>query len=143
MKHPNFEAKEEINQKKFFPRSISEWNKLDINICNTKFLSFFKPNLLKFICPTPNDTHSVRVNLLLTRLRPGLIYVRDHMFNHNFLKTMLPLWDCCLEIESTVCFFSYCHNHSTLNRDRFSVLLFYQYTLLILSACVCIYFYIS
>ena len=38
----------------FFPSSVIEWNKLDLNICNSESLTSFKSNILKFIHPSEN-----------------------------------------------------------------------------------------
>ena len=50
---------------------------------------------------------------LLTRLRVGLIHLREHKFRHNFQDTSKPLCSCSLEIESTCDFLLRCQNFIT------------------------------
>ena len=38
----------------FFPSTIIEWNKLDINLCNSRNLFIFKKHILQFIRPSSN-----------------------------------------------------------------------------------------
>ena len=53
----------------FFPSTIKEWNNLDPHIKNSKSISIFKSNILKFIRPKPNNVyycHSPKGIRLLT-----------------------------------------------------------------------------
>ena len=87
----------------FFPSAISEWNKLDFNIRNSKSLNTFKRKLLNFIPPYANnifDIHNPTGIKFLTRLRPGLSHLHKHKFRHCFGK----------DIESTMHFFLHCTN---------------------------------
>ena len=93
----------------FFPYTVKEWNKLSLEIRNSVSYSIFKKSLLKFIRTIPNSVFGVG-NIygikLLTRLRVGLSYLREHKCRHNFQDTNKPLCSCSLEIESTSHFFS-------------------------------------
>ena len=92
----------------FFPYSISEWNKLDPDLCNAKSYSKFRKSLLKSGRPSPNHIYKIHDPLglkLLTRLRLGLSHLNEHRFNHNFDSCINPLCSCSLEVESTKHFF--------------------------------------
>ena len=43
----------------FFPAVIMEWNKIDLNICNSASCNVFKRVILKFIRPEPNQVFHV------------------------------------------------------------------------------------
>ena len=78
----------------FFPNAISEWNKLDKHIRNSKSYSIFRNSLIKFLRPSSNSVFAVRdLNglKLLTRLRLGLSHLREHKFNHNLYDNINPL----------------------------------------------------
>ena len=48
-----------------------------------------------FECHNPQNTR------FLTRLRLGLIHLREHKFKHSFKDSLNPLCDCVAEVEST------------------------------------------
>ena len=45
---------------------------------------------------------------LVTRLRLGLSYLRDHKFNHSFQDILNPLFSCGIDIETTTHYFLHC-----------------------------------
>ena len=51
---PNFKVKHDYFKNSFFPSTLIEWNKLDLNIRNSERLTNFKGNILKFIHPSEN-----------------------------------------------------------------------------------------
>ena len=70
--------------------TVLEWNKLDLNICNSENLTSFKGNILKIIRPSENSVflyNNLKRIQLLTRLRPGLSHLREHKLKHNFQDT--------------------------------------------------------
>ena len=74
-----------------------EWNKLGLNIHNSKSLTSFKGKILKFIRPSGNSTflcNNPKEIQLLTRLRLGLSHLQDHKFNHNFQDNLNPICNC-------------------------------------------------
>ena len=87
----------------FFPYTINEWNKLNPSIKQSKSYSVFRNSLLQIIRPTQTsifdicDFEGVK---LLTRLRLGLSHLKEHMFQHNFKETILPLCPCGQENEN-------------------------------------------
>ena len=88
-----------------------EWNKLDPTIQNAKIFGIFKSNVLKFIRPTPRsffNCYNHKGIRLMRRLRPGLIHLREHKFNHSFQNCINPLCSCGRDIESTPHFFLHC-----------------------------------
>ena len=92
----------------FFPSTLSEWNNLDCKIRNSKSLSIFKKNLLKFMRPCVNSIFNIHKPYgikPLTRLRLGLSHLRDHKFRHCFQDTLNPLCDCGNDTETTTHFF--------------------------------------
>ena len=84
---PLFHTKHSFFKSSFFPSTVIEWRKLDLNLRSAVSLSVFKKSLLKFIRPFPNSVFSC-VNCkgikLLTRLHLGLSHLRKHKFKHSF-----------------------------------------------------------
>ena len=71
----------------FFPSTIIEWNKLDINVHYSRSLFIFKKHILQFIRPFSNSVynpHNRKDIILMTRLRLGLSHLREHTFNTVF-----------------------------------------------------------
>ena len=72
---------------------------------------FFKKSILQFIGSTPNRTFSCHNPIgitLITRLRLGLIHLRNHKFKYNFLDCLN--WICCCgkDIETTGHYLLHC-----------------------------------
>ena len=87
----------------FFPYSIIEWNKLDINLHNAKSFLIFR-NSLKIGRPMQNSIYNIHDPVgikYLTRLRLGLSHLNEHKFRHNFQDCLNPLCSCSLEVETT------------------------------------------
>ena len=102
----------------FFPSTISEWNKLELKIRQSKTLLTFRNALMKIGTPIPKPVYNVHnpVGLkLLTRLRLGLSHLNQHKFNHNFQDCLNPLCSCSLEVESVSHFFLHCHYYSNID----------------------------
>ena len=97
-------AKRNFFKNSFFPSTVIEWNKLDLNICNSGSLTSFKSNVLKFIPFSKNsiflcnNPKGIRV---LIRLRLGSSQLRDHIFKHNFQDTVNPICNCGEDIETS------------------------------------------
>ena len=101
------------SQNSYFPSSIKEWNRLDIDIRKSDSISIFKKRILYSIRPLPNkvsNSHNPQGLKLLTRLRLGLSHLRCHKFKHNFLDTINPLCSCGSDIETALHFLLYCPN---------------------------------
>ena len=82
--------------------SVIEWNKLDPSLRKAESLSLFKNNILKFIRPSSNSIHNfINAKRLrfITRLRLGLIHLREHKFNHSFQDALNLLCSCGLDTE--------------------------------------------
>ena len=108
---PLLGRKDNFFQNSYFPSSIKEWNKLDIDILKSDSLSIFKKRILSFIKPLPNkvsDSHNPQDLKLLIRLRLGLSHLRYHKLKHNFLDTVNPLCSCGSDIETALHFLFYC-----------------------------------
>ena len=103
-KLPHFKVKHNYFKKFFFPSTVIEWNKLDLNVRNSKSLTNFKSKVLKYIRPSENSIilyDNPRGIQLLTKLRLVLSHFRDHKFKHNFLDTLNPICNCGDEIETS------------------------------------------
>ena len=87
-------------QNSFFPSVVSEWDKLDQNICNSENLNIFKKKLLKFIHSSGNRCHDPKGVKLLTRLRLDLSHLREHKFKHGFLDSLNPVCSCGQDTET-------------------------------------------
>ena len=110
---PLLGTKHNFFQNSYFPSSIKEWNRLDIDIRKSDSISMFKKHILSFIIPLPNkvsNSHNPQGLKLLTRLRLGLSHLRYHKFKHNFLDTINPLCSCGSDIETALHFLLYCPN---------------------------------
>ena len=71
----------------FLPQTFREWTKLDNSICKVLSYSLFRKALLDFTQPTVNSTfgnNDVSGLKLLTHLRVGFIYLREHKFKIIF-----------------------------------------------------------
>ena len=97
----------------FFPSVITEWNKLDLNICKSTSLNISKNRLLQFVRPLENSVFTCHNPIgikYLTRVRLGFSHRRCHKFKHSFLDAIDPLCSCSTGIESTVHYFLHCPN---------------------------------
>ena len=91
---PQFKVKHNFFRNFFFPSAVIELNKLDLNIHNSESLNIFKKNLLKCIRPSGSSVfncNNLRGVKLLTRLRLGLMHLREHKFKHGFQDTLNPI----------------------------------------------------
>ena len=107
-------SRTDIFKYSFFLSTMSEWNKLDLKIWQSKTLLTFQNALIKIGKPIPKPIYNVHnpVGLkLLTRLRLGLSHLNQHKFNHNFQDCLNPLCSCSLEVESASHFFLHCHSY--------------------------------
>ena len=101
---PNFKVKHDLFKNSFFPSTLIEWNKLDLNIRNPERLTNFKGNIFKFIHPSENSVflcNNPKRIQLLTRLRFGLIHLREHKFKHNFRDILNSICKCIEDIETS------------------------------------------
>ena len=106
---PIFKSKHIFFKNSFFPSTISEWNKLDPSLRNSKSFLTFKKNILQFIRPSVNSVyncHNPKGIKLVTRLRLGFSHLREHRFKYNFQESLNPLCNCGQGVESTTRFFS-------------------------------------
>ena len=107
----------DIFKNPFFPYTIIEWNKLDIDIRKSKSYATFRNTLLKLGRPIQRAIYNINnpVGLnLSTRLRLGLGHLNEHRFNHNFLNCINPLCSCSLEIESTSHVLLHCRHYTNI-----------------------------
>ena len=101
----------------FFPYSIIEWNKLDINLRNAKSFLIFRNSLLKIGRPMQNSIYNMHDPVgikYLTTLRLGLSHLNEHNFRHNFQDCLNPLCSCSLEVETTNHYFLHCHYYNDI-----------------------------
>ena len=83
---------------------------------NSENLFIFKEKLLKFICPSGNSVfkcYNPKGIKLLTRLRLGLSYLREHKFKHGFLDSLNPICSCGQNIETSTHFLLHCSNYAS------------------------------
>ena len=103
----------------FFPYTIIEWNKLDINLRNVKSFQIFRNSLLKIRRPIQNSIFNVHDPVgikYLTRLRLDLSHLNEHKFRHIFKDCSNPLCSCSLEVESVIHYFLHCHYYNIIRR---------------------------
>ena len=107
----------DIFKNPFFPYTIIEWNKFDLDVSKSKSYATFRNTLLKLSRPIQRAIYSINIPVglkLLTRLRLGLSHLNEHRFNHNFKNCIKFLRSCSLEIESTSHFLLHCHNYTNI-----------------------------
>ena len=107
----NIKIRSNFFRNSFFPSTITEWNKLDLDIRNSDSLNIFKLSRLKFVRPAANSVFDINYPYglkLLTRLRLGLSHLRYHKLRHNFQDCINPICDCGLETETTTHFLLHC-----------------------------------
>ena len=78
----------------FFPSTITEWKKLDLDIRNSDSLNVFNLSLLKFVRSVANSVFEINNPCglkLLRRLRLGLSHLCYHKFRHNFQDFINPI----------------------------------------------------
>ena len=93
----------DIFKNSFFPCTIIEWNKLDLDVCKSKSYADFQNTLLKLCRPNQHAIYSINnlVGLkLLTHLRLGLSHLDGHKFNHNFQNCINPLCSYSLVVKN-------------------------------------------
>ena len=103
----------DIFKNSFFPYTIIEWNKLDLDVRKSKSYAIFQNTLFRLARPNQCAIYSINnpVELkLLTRLRLRLSHLNEHRFNHNFQNNVNPLCSPSLEIESNSHFLLHCHH---------------------------------
>ena len=99
-----------------FPSTITEWNKLDLNILNSSSPNIFKGRFLQFAKPLQNSMYTCHNSIgikYLTRLRLGFSHLCYNKFKDGFIDTVDPLCSCSSAIENTVHYFFHCPNFST------------------------------
>ena len=104
----------------FFPFTLNDWFRLDINMRNSESISLFKSRLLSFIRPNQSNIFNVfdPIGLkLLTRLRLGLSHLNEPKFRHNFQGCLNLLCSCSLEIEDTANYLLHCQHFSNHHYD--------------------------
>ena len=100
----------------FFPSTITERNKLDLDLCKSASLSIFKSSLLRFVRPLESSVFTCHNHIgikYLTRIRFGFSHRRCHKFKHGFLDAIDPVCSCSTGIENTIHYFLHCPNFST------------------------------
>ena len=79
---PSYNCRTDCFKYSFFPSTLNDWFRLDINIRNSESILLFKSRLLAFICPNQSNIYNISdpVDLkLLTHVRLGLSHL-----SHNF-----------------------------------------------------------
>ena len=70
--------------------------------------------MLRFIRPSENpifNCHNPSEITLITRLRLGLSYLREHKFRHNFQDTLSRICSCGENIETNTHYLLHCSNY--------------------------------
>ena len=112
---PQFKVKHNFFQNSLFHSVVIEWNKFDLINCNSESFNVFKNSLLKFIPISGNSVfncHKSKGVKLLTRLRPGLSYLRQHKFKHGFQNSPNRISNCSSDIKTLAHFLLHCRHYS-------------------------------
>ena len=100
--------------KTLFFRNLKEWNMLDFDIRSSESLNVTENQVLKFIRPKPNsffNCHNPKGVKLTVRLRLALIHLLDHKFKYNFQDCLNPIFNCGIEVETTIHYLFHCHDY--------------------------------
>ena len=112
-----FYCRTDLFKYSYFPHTILEWNKLDMQIRRSESFLSLKNSLLKIGRPTAEPIYNIQNPIglkFLTRLRLGLSHLNEQKFKHNFQDCVNPLCSCSLEIESLFRFFLHCHHFTNI-----------------------------
>ena len=85
----------------------------------------FKSNILNFIRLSENSVslcNNPKGIQLLTWLRLGLSYLREHKFERNFQDTLNPICNCCEDIESWCHYLLQCSLYTNLRLALLNVI---------------------
>ena len=111
--------------KYYFPYTILQWNKLDMQMRRSESFLSFKNFLLKIGQPTAKPAYNIHNSIgmkFLTRSRLGLSHFKEHKLKHNFQDCVNPLWSCSLKIESLSHFFLHCHHFTNIRASHLDYL---------------------
>ena len=114
-RNSSFKCQTNCFKNSFFPSTLKDWFKLDLNITNLESISIFKSKLLSFISPVQTNIYNIfdpKGLTFLTRLRLSFSHLNEHRFQHNFQDCLNPLCSCSLEIEDTSHYLLHCHHFS-------------------------------
>ena len=98
-------------RKSFFPSTVTEWNNLDQNICNSECFTTFKGNILKFIHPSKYSIFLCKNSKeiqLLTRLTLFSSHLRQNEFRHIFKDTLNPMCNYGEDTETSCPYLLHC-----------------------------------
>ena len=110
---PLFKVKHNFFRNSFFPSAVIEWNKLDLNTCNSENLNIFNKTILNFMRSSGStvfNCHNLKGVKLLTRFRLDLSHLREHKFKHSFQDSLNPICSCANDIETSAHFLLHCPN---------------------------------
>ena len=115
-RHPNIfnslSCRTEYFKNSFFSLRYRWMKQAKPEIRGSGSYNIFRKSLLNFIWPGASKVYNVNDSIgieLITRLRLGFSYLREHKFKHNFQNTLNPLCSCSIEAESTSHYFSRSH----------------------------------
>ena len=111
---PTYDCRTDCFKYPFFPSTLSDWFRLDINIRISESILLFKSRLLSFIRPNHCNIYNI---FDPTRLRLGLSHLNEHKFRHNFQDCLNPLCSCSFEIEETTNYLLDCRHFSNNRYD--------------------------
>ena len=117
---PTYNCRTECFKYSFFPSTLKEWFRLDINIRNAESISLFKSRLLSFIRPNQSNIYNIFDPIgfkLLTCLRLGLSHLSEHKFRYIFQDCLNHSCSCSLEIEDTTHYLLHCQHFSNHRYD--------------------------
>ena len=94
-----YQCRTEAFKSSFFPWTITEWNRLDLQIWDLFYTTFRKHFIAKFrlLSNSVFNIHNPIDIKLLTTLRLGLSHLNEHRFNHKFQNCRNPKCICSSE----------------------------------------------
>ena len=119
---PFFKTKANFFKNSFFPAVIMEWNKIDVNICNSASCNDLKRVILNFIRPEPSQVFNFdsreRLKFLI-RIRLGLSHLADHKFRCKFQDCVSPICSYGQETQTSTYFLLHCSNYHCARQTFF------------------------
>ena len=95
-----FSRQKQTFQNSFFCAVITEWNKINANICNSVFVMLLRKSYENSLELNPFKCLILTVVKCLARIRLGLSLFADHKFRHNFQDYVNPSCSCGQDIQT-------------------------------------------
>ena len=116
-------------QNSYFPLTMKEWNRINVEIRNSPTVQIFKNNIMKMNNINPSNTTDIfkyslprQLNILLTQLRNNVSDLNSDRYNDYLIQD--PSCSCGCPCENKDHFFFHCNNYNNIRHHLEDI---YQY----------------